>query len=73
MNPDSVMYEMFDGYVTMSSVDAQHEWMNRYRIDAIRMGRMCEKFPALQKSWDDFKLIYEICRSQDDIDRQTHN
>ena len=73
MNPTDVMYEMVDGYVTVSYVDRQHDWLKEYHVDAIRLGRMCEKFPALQKSWEDFKLIYEICRSQDDIDRKTHN
>lgn len=67
---DDILHEMIDGVVTTSYVDNQHEWLMTYRVDAIRLGRMCEKFPALQKKWDEFKLIYEICRSQDDIDRQ---
>lgn len=70
MNHEDFLYEMCDGVVTKSYVDDQHDWLNQYRIDAIRMGRMCKKFPALQKSWDEFKLMYELCRSQDDIDRQ---
>jgi hypothetical protein len=51
-------------------VEKQADWLVTYKIDPIRMGRMCEKFPALQKSWSDFKMVYELCRSQDDIDRQ---
>ena len=51
-------------------LDKQHEWMTDYKIDPIRLGRMCEKYPALQHSWEQFKLMYDIARSQDDIDRQ---
>lgn len=70
---DDVLYEMCDGIVTKSYIDDQHTWLNQYKVDPIRMGRMCEKFPALQKSWEEFKLVYELCRSQDDIDRQINN
>ena len=70
---DDVLYEMCDGIVTKSYIDDQHNWLNQYKVDPIRMGRMCEKFPALQKSWEEFKLVYELCRSQDDIDRQINN
>ena len=59
------MYEDFD-----SSIDKQHKWALQYKIDAIRLGRMCEQYPGLQKSWDEFKLVYELCRSQDDINRK---
>jgi hypothetical protein len=52
------------------NIDRQAQWLETYKIDPIRLGRMCEKFPALQKSWSDFKMVYELCRSQDDIDRQ---
>ena len=51
-------------------LDKQHKWLQDYKIDAIRLGRMCEKYPALQNSWEQFKLMYDIARSQDDIDRQ---
>jgi hypothetical protein len=52
-------------------LDRQTVWMAEYKIDPIRLGRMCEKFPALQTSWEQFKLVYDLARSQDDIDRQT--
>jgi hypothetical protein len=52
-------------------LDRQTAWMTEYKIDPIRLGRMCEKFPALQTSWEQFKLMYDLARSQDDIDRQT--
>ena len=51
-------------------IEKQASWLETYRIDPIRLGRMCEQFPTLQKSWNDFKLVYELCRSQDDINRQ---
>lgn len=61
-----ILHEMYDD----DGVEKQADWLVTYKIDPIRLGRMCEKFPALQKSWSDFKMVYELCRSQDDIDRQ---
>jgi hypothetical protein len=51
-------------------IDRQTRWLNEYKLDAVRVGRMCEKFPGLQNSWNQFKIMYDLCRSQDDIDRQ---
>lgn len=51
-------------------LDRQHGWLNEYKIDPIRLGRMCEQYPALQIAWDQFKTTYEMCRAQDDINRQ---
>jgi hypothetical protein len=51
-------------------LDKQNQWMTDYKIEPIRLGRMCEKYPALQNSWEQFKLVYDLARSQDDIDRQ---
>jgi hypothetical protein len=62
-----ILHEMYE---EDHSIDKQAGWMEAYRMDPIRLGRMCEKYPALQKSWNEFKLVYELCRSQDDIDRQ---
>ena len=52
-------------------LDRQHGWLTDYKIDPIRLGRICEKYPALQISWDQFKTTYEMCKAQDDIDRQS--
>ena len=60
-----ILHEMYD-----DGVEKQADWLVTYRIDPIQMGRMCEEYPALQKSWNEFKLVYELCRSQDDINRQ---
>lgn len=57
------MYEDWD-------IDKQAKYLETYKVDAIRLGRMCEKYPGLQNSWNEFKMMYELCRSQDDIDRQ---
>jgi hypothetical protein len=66
-----VLYEMTDGVIRRSShIDYQHAWLTEYRIEPIPLGRMCEKFPALKHSWEQFKTVYELCRSQDEIDQQ---
>jgi hypothetical protein len=62
-----VLHEMYE---EDHSIDKQASWLEIYRLDPIRLGRMCEKYPALQKSWNEFKLVYELCRSQDEIDRE---
>ena len=61
-----ILHEMYED----DGVEKQADWLVTYRIDPIQMGRMCEEYPALQKSWNEFKLVYELCRSQDDINRQ---
>jgi hypothetical protein len=62
-----VLYEMYeeDGYL-----DQQTTWLIEYKIDPIKLGRMCKKYPALQTSWEQFKLMYDIARSHDDTDKQ---
>ena len=45
--------------------DRQHEWVIEYKIDPIKMGEMCEKFPALAKSWSQFKIVYDLCKSEE--------
>ena len=57
-------------YEEDSHLDQQTKWLTEYKMDPIRLGRMCKKYPALQKSWEQFKLMYDLARSQDDIDRQ---
>jgi hypothetical protein len=62
-----VLHEMWEEDLNL---DKQTGWLTEYKLDPITVGRMCEKYPALQKSWNEFKLVYELCRSQDDIDRK---
>jgi len=49
-----------------SYTDQQHEWMLEYKLDPIKMGLMCEKFPALAKSWSQFKMLYNLCKSEEE-------
>lgn len=51
-------------------LDRQHSWLTHYRVDSIKVGHMCEQYPALQIAWDQFKTTYEICKAQDEINRQ---
>ena len=51
-------------------LDKQTDWLNTYKLDPIKLGRMCEKFPTLKIAWDQFKSTYEMCKAQDDTDRQ---
>jgi hypothetical protein len=62
-----VLHEMYEEDY---SIEKQANWLGTYKMDPITLGRMIEKYPALQKSWSEFKLVYELCRSQDETDRQ---
>jgi hypothetical protein len=61
-----VLYEMYeeDGYL-----DQQTTWLTEYKIDPIKLGRLCEQYPALQIAWDQFKTTYEMCKAQDETNR----
>ena len=61
-----ILREMHDD----DGVEKQADWLVTYKIDPIKLGHMCEKYPALQTSWEQFKLMYDIARSQYDADRQ---
>jgi hypothetical protein len=63
-----VLHEMYDD--DSWDIDKQAKYLETYKIDAIKLGRMCEKFPGLQKSWEQFIIMYELCRSEDDSSRQ---
>ena len=62
-----ILHEMWEEDLNL---DKQTKWLIEYKMDPIQLGRMCDKYPALQKSWNDFKLMYELCRSEDEINRQ---
>ena len=66
---NDVLYEMTDGIIR-SRVDTQHTWLNQYRVDSIKVGHLCEQYPALQIAWDQFKTTYEMCKAQDESNRQ---
>jgi hypothetical protein len=50
-------------------VDTQHKWAVQYRVDSLTLGRLCSEFPGLQKSWEQFKIVYELCKSENEINR----
>lgn len=66
----TILKEMYD---ETEDLDKQAGWITTYKMDPIQLGRMCEKFPGLMKAWNEFKIIYELCRSQHDIDNETDN
>jgi hypothetical protein len=53
-----------------SDIDKQNNWMKQYRIDPIKLGRMCEQFPGLQNSWNQFIITYQLCKDQYETNRQ---
>jgi hypothetical protein len=52
-----------------NDLDVQHEWFLEYNIDSLTLGRLCSEYPGLQKSWDQFKIVYDLCRSTDETNR----
>jgi len=42
-------------------LDKQNKWFQTYKLDPIKLGYMCEEYPALQKSWNEFMIIYNLC------------
>jgi hypothetical protein len=50
----------------MSDLDKQIFWFNEYKTDPIKVGMLCEEFPGLQKAWEQFQTLYELCGGQDD-------
>ena len=45
------------------NMDEQHAWLKEYQVDRILLGSLCETNPALRKSWDQFKMMYDLCRA----------
>ena len=52
---------------TIPNIDLQYQWMSEYKIDSIALGRMCHEYPALKKSWKQFKTIYQICEAEYEV------
>jgi len=50
-------------------LETQHNWTVQYRVDSLTLGRLCSEYPGLQKSWDQFKIVYDLCRSTDETNR----
>ena len=56
----------------MIDIEKQHEYMIKYKIDPIEIGRLCECYPGLQKSWEQFSNTLNLCKVQcvDQIDHR---
>lgn len=50
-------------------IDKQYEFMIRYRTDPIEIGQLCEQFPGLQKSWDQFLTTLNLCKVAHETNR----
>lgn len=57
---------MSSHYNEERDISKQANWLETYRINPICLGQLCEKFPALQNSWNAFKLIYDLCKNNDE-------
>lgn len=49
----------------MNDIEKQHEFLLHYKIDSIELGELCEKYPGLKNSWEQFKIIFEMCKNKD--------
>lgn len=52
-------------------IDAQHKLYLDYNIKAVELGLMCQTYPALQKAWDQFKTVYELCKDENNEAHRT--
>jgi len=66
-----VIHELWNDWE--DDVEQQSKWIETYRMDPIKIGRMCTKYPVLKNAWDQFRTTYELCKSQDDIDNEKTN
>lgn len=51
---------------TWFDIDKQHHYLDKYRLDPIEVGYLCDKYPALKNSWEQFKIVFELCRNNDE-------
>ena len=54
----------------MLDLDKQYEYMVKYKTDPIEIGELCEQYPGLQKSWEQFLTTLNLCKDKHEIDRQ---
>lgn len=50
-------------------IDKQYEYMVRYKTDPIEIGELCEKYPGLQKTWDQFLTTLNLCKEEHETNR----
>ena len=46
-------------------LDKQHQYITEFKTDPIEVGRLCEKFPALKNTWQQFLTVLEMCKEDD--------
>jgi len=49
----------------MIDIDKQHKYLNSFKLNPIEIGELCEKYPTLKNSWDQFLTILEMCKEND--------
>ena len=42
----------------MIDIDTQHEYLLKYKIDPIEVGKLSEKYPGLKQAWEEFIELY---------------
>ena len=48
-------------------IDKQHEYLLKYSVDPIEVGELCQHYPALKNSWNNFINVLEICRTENEV------
>lgn len=49
---------------TTLTFDEQHEFYLKYQIDPIELGSLIKQYPSLEKSWAQFKTVYNLVRKE---------
>ena len=47
-------------------IEEQHTWMKKYSVNSIELGQLCDQYPALERSWQQFKIVYELCKVENE-------
>jgi hypothetical protein len=61
-------HKKFPGTV-IPDIEQQHTWIKQYSVNPIELGQLCDEFPALERSWQQFKIVYELCKVENETDR----
>ena len=46
-------------------LDKQHQYMREFQLNPIEIGTLCEQFPALKNTWQQFLTVLEMCKEND--------
>jgi hypothetical protein len=46
-------------------LEKQHQHLLEYKINPIELGNLCERYPALKNSWNQFLTVLEMCKEND--------